>query len=214
MPELPEVETIRIGLEPHLVGRTFEEVEIEDPRLTRPYDPREVAAELIGEKVESLERRGKYLVVRFETGRVLLIHLRMTGSLLLLRDGAEAYDLHRRAVVAFRHGRVLCCSLPAFGKDDFCRSEQLARTSPGGDLDRPRLARPMLAPQPDLHRVLPGVSGDRSGAGWRGRHRHHQLLGDAGGDQHRHRPDPACRGGRDHHSDLFVPEETSHQLRE
>ena len=78
MPELPEVETIRVGLEPHLVGRTFEEVEIED-RLTRPYDPREVAAELAGEKVESLERRGKYLVVRFETGRVLLIHLRMTG---------------------------------------------------------------------------------------------------------------------------------------
>ena len=83
MPELPEVETIRVGLEPHLVGRTFEEVEIEDPRLTRPYDPREVAAELVGEKVESLA--GKYLVVRFETGRVLLIHLRMTGSLLLRR---------------------------------------------------------------------------------------------------------------------------------
>ena len=104
MPELPEVETIRIGLEPHLVGRTFEEVEIEDPRLTRPYDPREVAAELTGEKVESLERRGKYLVVRFETGRVLLIHLRMTGSLLLLRDAAAADDPHRRAVVRLDNG--------------------------------------------------------------------------------------------------------------
>src|SRR6187397_3538192 len=99
MPELPEVETIRIGLEPHLVGRTFERVEISDPRLTRPVDPREVAAELEGETVAAVERRGKYLVVRFETGRVLLIHLRMTGSLLHARRDAAAGDAYVRAVV-------------------------------------------------------------------------------------------------------------------
>jgi formamidopyrimidine-DNA glycosylase len=105
MPELPEVETIRVGLEPHLVGRTFDEVEIDDPRLTRPFDPREVAAELVGERVQSLDRRGKYLVVRFESGRVLLIHLRMTGSLLLLRDETDgAADPHRRAVVRLDNG--------------------------------------------------------------------------------------------------------------
>ena len=99
MPELPEVETIRTGLEPHLVGRTFEQVEISDPRLTRPLDPREVAAELEGERVAAVERRGKYLVVRFETGRVLLIHLRMTGSLLHARRDAAAGDAYVRAVV-------------------------------------------------------------------------------------------------------------------
>jgi formamidopyrimidine-DNA glycosylase len=104
MPELPEVETIRVGLEPHLVGRTFEHVEIADPRLTRPHDPVETAAELTGETVESLERRGKYLVVRFETGRVLLIHFRMTGSLLLLRDGTAIDDPYRRAVVRLDNG--------------------------------------------------------------------------------------------------------------
>src|SRR5688572_15451710 len=105
MPELPEVETIRVGLEPRLVGRRFDCVEILDPRLTRPLDPREVAAELEGETVESLERRGKYLVVRFETGRVLLIHLRMTGSLLLLRGGGAANDdPYRRAVVRLDNG--------------------------------------------------------------------------------------------------------------
>ena len=102
MPELPEVETIRTGLEPHLVGRTFDRVEISDARLTRPHDPREVAAELEGEQVAALERRGKYLVVRFETGRVLLIHLRMTGSLQLLRDADD--DPHRRAVVRLDNG--------------------------------------------------------------------------------------------------------------
>jgi len=102
VPELPEVETIRAGLEPHLVGRTFDRVEISDPRLTRPYDPREVAAELEGEQVAAVERRGKYLVVRFESGRVLLIHLRMTGSLRLLRD--EGDDPYYRAVVRLDNG--------------------------------------------------------------------------------------------------------------
>jgi formamidopyrimidine-DNA glycosylase len=103
VPELPEVETIRVGLEPHVVGRTFSHVEIDDPRLTRPHDPMETAAELIGETVAALERRGKYLVVRFESGRVLLIHLRMTGSLLLLRNDAPD-DPYRRAVINLDNG--------------------------------------------------------------------------------------------------------------
>src|SRR6202165_2196991 len=104
MPALPEVETIRAGLEPHLVGRTFERVEIEDARLTRPHDPHEVAAELSGETVEALERGGKYLVVRFDTGRALLIHLRMTGSLLLVRNRELAENPYRRAVVRLDNG--------------------------------------------------------------------------------------------------------------
>jgi formamidopyrimidine-DNA glycosylase len=104
MPELPEVETVRTALEPVLVGRTFERVEIADPRLTRPHDPAEVAAELTGERVEAVERRGKYLVVRFESGRVLLIHLRMTGNVLYVPGGALADDPHRRAVVTLDNG--------------------------------------------------------------------------------------------------------------
>src|SRR6186713_2995082 len=104
MPELPEVETVRRQLEPALVGRRFEQVSIDDPRLVRPYEPAEVAAELEGERIAAVERRGKYLVVRFESGRVLLIHLRMTGSLLLLRDGTAIDDPYRRAVVRLDNG--------------------------------------------------------------------------------------------------------------
>ena len=105
MPELPEVETVRARLEPKLVGRRLTEVEISDPRLTRPFDPVRVAAELEGERVESLERRGKYLVVRFESGRVLLIHLRMTGNLLHANGGSlPVGDPHRRAVVRLDDG--------------------------------------------------------------------------------------------------------------
>jgi formamidopyrimidine-DNA glycosylase len=104
MPELPEVETVRRQLEPALVGRRFERVSIDDPRLVRPYEPAEVAAELQGEHVAAVERRGKYLVVRFGSGRVLLIHLRMTGSLQCARNGSLPDDPHRRAVVKLDDG--------------------------------------------------------------------------------------------------------------
>ena len=80
MPELPEVETIRAQLAPRLEGRTLARVEILDPRLTRPYDLFEVAEELEGDRVVSVERRGKYLLVRLESGLGLLVHLRMTGG--------------------------------------------------------------------------------------------------------------------------------------
>jgi formamidopyrimidine-DNA glycosylase len=104
MPELPEVESVRRQLEPALVGRRLERVRIDDPRLVRPYEPAEVAAELEGERVAALERRGKYLVVRFASGRVLLIHLRMTGSLLHAPSGSLRDDPHRRAVVTLEDG--------------------------------------------------------------------------------------------------------------
>ncbi|MFL5943750.1 MAG: bifunctional DNA-formamidopyrimidine glycosylase/DNA-(apurinic or apyrimidinic site) lyase [Gaiellaceae bacterium] len=104
MPELPEVESVRRQLEPALVGRRLEHVTIDDPRLVRPYEPAEVAAELEGERAAAVERRGKYLVVRFESGRVLLIHLRMTGSLLHAPGGSLQDDPHRRAVVTLDDG--------------------------------------------------------------------------------------------------------------
>ncbi len=104
MPELPEVETVRRLLAPALEGRVFERVEIGDARLVRPYEPAAVAAELEGERVSALERRGKYLIVRFESGRVLLVHLRMTGSLRHAPDGSLDDDPHRRAVVRLDDG--------------------------------------------------------------------------------------------------------------
>jgi formamidopyrimidine-DNA glycosylase len=80
MPELPEVETIRAQLSPRLEGRTLARVEILDPRLTRPHDLFEVAEELEGDRVLAVERRGKYLLLRLESGFALLVHLRMTGG--------------------------------------------------------------------------------------------------------------------------------------
>ncbi|HEY6150124.1 MAG TPA: bifunctional DNA-formamidopyrimidine glycosylase/DNA-(apurinic or apyrimidinic site) lyase [Gaiellaceae bacterium] len=130
MPELPEVETVRARLEPKLVGRRFERVEIFDSRLTRPDDPAGVAAELEGERVAALDRRGKYLIVRFESGRVLLIHLRMTGQLLHgqgngSRPPAED-DAHRRAVVRLDDGSdVIYRDVRRFGTWQLIEDEDL-----------------------------------------------------------------------------------------
>jgi formamidopyrimidine-DNA glycosylase len=104
MPELPEVETVRRGLAPVLEGGRIDVATITDPRLVRPFDPEIVAAELVGERVAAVERRGKYLVVRFESGRVLLVHLRMTGSLRHARRGSLAEDPHTRAVLSMDNG--------------------------------------------------------------------------------------------------------------
>src|SRR5436190_21109382 len=107
MPELPEVESVRLQLVPALEGRRFERVEIDDLRLVMPFEPNELAAELEGERVAKLDRRGKYLVVRFESGRALLIHLRMTGSLRHSPNGSLGPDPHRRALVRLADGSHL-----------------------------------------------------------------------------------------------------------
>jgi formamidopyrimidine-DNA glycosylase len=103
MPELPEVESVRRPIAPALEGRRLEHVQIDDVRLTRPEDPLEVAAELTGERVEHVDRRGKYLIVRFASGRALLIHLRMTGS--LLREPGETS--HLRALLQLDDGSTV-----------------------------------------------------------------------------------------------------------
>jgi formamidopyrimidine-DNA glycosylase len=86
MPELPEVETIRRQLAPHLEGRTILSAEILDYRWTRPEDPAVVAHELTGAYVERVSRAGKYLIWSLSADRYLLIHLRMTGALLFDPD--------------------------------------------------------------------------------------------------------------------------------
>lgn len=78
MPELPEVETVRQGLEPFLVGKAFARVEQRRPDLRFPL-PKDFASRLTGRKVEALQRRAKYLLARLDNGEVLVMHLGMTG---------------------------------------------------------------------------------------------------------------------------------------
>jgi formamidopyrimidine-DNA glycosylase len=82
MPELPEVETIRRQLAPLVEGRTLARIEILDERWSRPLAPEELELALQGRRIESLGRRGKYLVWEFEDDVYLAQHLRMTGAVL------------------------------------------------------------------------------------------------------------------------------------
>jgi formamidopyrimidine-DNA glycosylase len=104
MPELPEVETIRRQLEPAVRGRAIEALEILDARWSAPLAPAELADALGGRRVEELRRRGKYLDWSLEGGIHLLMHLRMTGTLLLDPPLAPA---HTRVRIALEGGREL-----------------------------------------------------------------------------------------------------------
>ncbi len=90
MPELPEVETVRRGLEPVLVGRAFARVEQRRRDLRVPL-PKHFAERLTGRKVEALDRRAKYLLARLDNGEVLVVHLGMTGRFFI--DGAKPMAL-------------------------------------------------------------------------------------------------------------------------
>jgi formamidopyrimidine-DNA glycosylase len=89
MPELPEVETIRRQLAPHLTGRTIQRMEVLDARWSEPAAPTEVADAIEGRKVVDVGRRGKYFDVELEDEVHLVVHLRMTGNLLLVPAGDE-----------------------------------------------------------------------------------------------------------------------------
>ena len=119
MPELPEVETIRRNLAPHVEGHTLERLEILDPRWSRPLAPRELADAIEGRTVERLGRRGKYLIWELEGEAYLLVHLRMTGTLLL--DPAE--PAHNRGWFELGDHRLAFTDPRRFGTGELALGE-------------------------------------------------------------------------------------------
>jgi len=135
MPELPEVETVRRQLAPRMQGRVLRELEVLDPRWCAPAPPGEVADAARGRRIERVERRGKYLLVGLAGGAqldrrsgehrtevfpdevTLVMHLRMTGTLLLVAghdDPPERPHLRARLELDDGH-RVLFCDQRRFG---------------------------------------------------------------------------------------------------
>jgi formamidopyrimidine-DNA glycosylase len=98
MPELPEVEVTRLGIAPHLQGRAVSAIKVIDGRLRWPV-PQILAKILPGQKVRGIERRGKYLLIEFDLGYVLL-HLGMTGTLRVL-PATEPLKPHDRVTLEF-----------------------------------------------------------------------------------------------------------------
>lgn len=107
MPELPEVETVAAGLRAQGVeGARIEGAQVLNPRTVEPGSPEAFARAVAGRTVAAVGRRGKYLVLRFEAGGALLVHLRMTGRLHFVDPGAPL-ALHVRLVLRFADGRRL-----------------------------------------------------------------------------------------------------------
>lgn len=88
MPELPEVEVIRRGLIPHLVGCTINHVVISNRKLRLPVPRAQLKSLVQGSRVESVDRRAKYVLVNMSSGALMVLHLGMTGRLALFANGA------------------------------------------------------------------------------------------------------------------------------
>ncbi len=89
MPELPEVETVRRGLEQHLVGRTVQHVEVGRERVVRRTSREALIDGLTNTTILRANRRGKYLLMPLDSGDAMMIHLRMSGQVLIAARGAD-----------------------------------------------------------------------------------------------------------------------------
>jgi len=96
MPELPEVETVRRGLAPAMEGERFAKVEVRRGDLRWPL-PKGFAQRLHGKVVEGLGRRAKYLLADLSSGDVLMMHLGMSGSFRIGKNGAPGKYYHERS---------------------------------------------------------------------------------------------------------------------
>ena len=92
VPELPEVETVARQLEPELEGHRIEKLEVRDARWSRPVAPKTLGKQVDGRTILGLGRRGKYLLLGLDGDQTLVMHLRMTGNLVLVEGEGEILD--------------------------------------------------------------------------------------------------------------------------
>ena len=127
MPELPEVETVTRSLGP-LVGRRVVVAEFRNLRILRGGDPERMAASIEGRRIGAIQRYGKFIVITLREGGYLLIHLGMTGRLLL----GGAVGKHTHAVFTFDRGALLFDDSRQFGSIQFSQEfpARVARLGP------------------------------------------------------------------------------------
>lgn len=116
MPELPEVETIRRVLEPQLKGLMVEQITVSRPEVVSHPSAEEFCYRLNGQRIVRLERRGKFLRIVWSSGDTVVLHLRMTGSLLLV-PADDTAEKHTHVIFHFSSGSELrFCDPRRFGR--------------------------------------------------------------------------------------------------
>ena len=106
MPELPEVETIVADLRPHLVGRTIVHCELRFPSIVRHPEPEAFIDAITGQQIEAVGRRGKFILIALGGGRLLVVHLGMSGQLRLVEPSTEIAN-HTHAILDLDDGHQL-----------------------------------------------------------------------------------------------------------
>ena len=104
MPELPEVETVKNQLAPHIIGHTIAKVTLLWDRMVKGQDPAEFLKLVAGQNILDMTRQGKYMIVHLGSGNKLIIHLKMTGSLLLGKADSEVPQ-YTRAIIHLDDGQ-------------------------------------------------------------------------------------------------------------
>ncbi len=108
MPELPEVEVLRRDLDKEVVGRKIKSVEVTGTRSVRRHkNKKEFIDALEGHKINSVQRRGKYLIMRLDGPEALVVHLGMSGQLLRAKTAREKAPKHTHVVITFTQGGLL-----------------------------------------------------------------------------------------------------------
>lgn len=112
MPELPEVETVKRGMEEVLLGDVIEQVDQRRPDLRVPF-PEGLKEKLSGRSIDSMTRRAKYILIHLDNGLILVLHLGMSGRVLVLPDG-NGYEpvKHDHLILSFQSGAALVLNDP------------------------------------------------------------------------------------------------------
>jgi len=169
VPELPEVETVRRGIERRAVGRVVERVEVHRERTVRRQGREAIIDGLTGVRIVSARRRGKYLLCDLDSGGVLMMHLRMSGRVLVVPAGT-ARPLHTHVVMHLSpdaqgvHHEMWFVDPRTFGEvvvfdaaDEHATAPALARLGPDpivDGLDEPQLAEILRGRRGNLKALL------------------------------------------------------------
>ncbi len=124
MPELPEVETVRRGLQPAMQGQLIARADIRRPDLRWPFPP-EMAKRLTGKRVNTLRRRSKYILADLDSGETLIIHLGMSGRMQVSNGPHGALLKHDHVVLDMANGaRISFNDARRFGSMDLIATNQ------------------------------------------------------------------------------------------
>ena len=152
MPELPEVETIKNELAPHVVGRRFTNISVSWKKLVKQPSLEEFRARLIGQKIKGLSRRGKYLIFHLNGGDLLIAHLKMSGALLVSPD-SSAPPRYTNAILELDKGTIFFRDPRKFGAMWLTRDEKTAIPKLGPEPLEPDFTPDVLAERLKKHKA-------------------------------------------------------------